>query len=169
MPLPTLETACFDADLPFRASPLPEGHCTPQQLRETRLALKVLAAPVDSVENTDPLLQRLEAKLDLALEMGLLSRYPERPPITACRLGLEAIGWHADQAIPPGTPVQLTLFPHPDSALVLYLAAHVSECVEIPAGGVQLTAKIGAGLNEYTLPLWEKWVFRRHRRAILDR
>jgi len=128
-----------------------------------------LAAPVDSGENTDPLLLRLEAKLDLALEMGLLLRYPERPPLTTCRLGLEAVGWHADQPLAIGSSVMLLLFPHPDSALVLYLAACISECVANPAGGVQLTARLSSGLDEYTLSLWEKWVFRRHRRAILER
>lgn len=168
-PLPALETASFDADLPFSATPLPQGGCTPQQMRETRLALKVLAAPVDSVDNVDPLLQRLEAKLDLALEVSLLARYPERPALTPCRVGLDAIGWHAEHALQPGARLLLVLFPHPDSALVLYLAAQVTQCHSSPAGGYQIKAEMAAELSEYTLQLWEKWVFRRHRRAILDR
>lgn len=167
-PLPALETASFDAELPFCARPAPEGVCTPQQVRETRLALRVLAAPVDSVENTDPLLQRLEAKLDLALEVSLLSRYPQRPPLCHCRIGLEEIGWHADQAYAAGDALRLELFPHPDSALVLYLAARVKTCR--PEGsGFALIADIQPAFNEFMLQLWEKWVFRRHRRAILDR
>lgn len=168
-PLPVLETASFDADLPFSATPLPQGGCTLQQMRETRLALRVLAAPVDSADNADPMMQRLEAKLDLALEVSLLSRYPERPPLSACRVGMEAIGWHASHAQTLGAELLLVLFPHPDSALVLYLGATVSECSATPTGGYQIKAEIGAGLSEYTLQLWEKWVFRRHRKAIMDR
>jgi len=168
-PLPALETASFDAQLPFAATPLQSGACTPQQTLETRLALRVLAAPNDSTESTDPLLLRLEAKLDLALEVSLLSRCPQRPPLTSCRLGLEAVGWHAEQAYTPGTALLLELFPQTDSALVLYLAAQVSECESSAKGGYQIKAEISAGLSEATQLLWEKWVFSRHRRAILDR
>lgn len=167
-PLPTLQTASFDAELPFAACPLPPAGCSPQQLRETRLALKVLAAPVDGVENTDPLLQRLEAKLDLALEVSLLSRYPDRPALTPCRVGLDAVAWLSAHPYTLGETLRLELFPHPDSALVLYLASRVKECHTV-TGGFQVTADITPAFSEYTLPLWEKWVFRRHRRAILDR
>jgi len=168
-PLPTLQTASFDAELPFAACPLPPTGCSPQQTRETRLALRVLAAPVDSVENNDPLLQRLEAKLDLALEVSLLSRYPERPSLTPCRVGLDAVAWLSAHPYTLGEQLRLELFPHPDSALVLYLPSRVKECRPVSAGGHQITADIGAAFSEFTLPLWEKWVFRRHRRAILDR
>jgi hypothetical protein len=167
-PLPTLQTASFDADLPFAACPLPAAGCSPQQMRETRLALRVLAAPVEGGENADPLMQRLEAKLDLALEVSLLSRYPERPALVPCRVGLDAVAWLSDHPHPPGEALRLELFPHPDSALVLYLASRVRECHAV-SGGHQVTADISHAFTEFTLPLWEKWVFRRHRRAILDR
>jgi hypothetical protein len=143
--------------------------CSPQHLRETRLALRVLAAPVDSAENIDPLLQRLEAKLDLALEVSLLSRYPKRPPLTLCRVGLEEIGWHADYPFEAGEKLELTLFPHPDSSLVLHIAAIVQQCAPASGGGFQVAADIRHAFNEFTHGLWEKWVFRRHRRMILER
>ena len=167
--LPALETASFDAELPFSATSLALGSCTVQQMRETRLALRVLAAPVESTESADPLMQRMEAKLDLALEVGLLSRYPERPPLTLCRVGLDAIAWHSPQAHNVGEVVELTLFPHPDSALVLYAAARIQECQITSAGGYKLKADIRQAFSEYTLQLWEKWVFRRHRRSVMDR
>ncbi|MBV8046384.1 MAG: hypothetical protein JO171_04500 [Paludibacterium sp.] len=166
--LPTLATASFDAELPFAAIPLPESGCTPQQVRETRLALKVLAAPVDSVENTDPLLQRLEAKLDLALEVSLLSRYPQRPALMDCRVGLDAVGWLSPHPFTLGERLRLEMFPHADSALILYLAVTVSGSVPV-AGGHQITVDIRPTFDEFTLHLWEKWVFRRHRRGILAR
>ncbi|TDR73586.1 hypothetical protein [Paludibacterium purpuratum] len=168
-PLPTLTTASFDAELPFAAIPMAQSACTPQQVRETRLALRVLAAPVDSVENTDPLLQRLEAKLDLALEVSLLSRYPERPMLTSCRVGLDAIGWLSQHPYTLGEKLRIEMFPHADSALVLYLAATVSASVPIEGGQHQITLDILPALDEFTLHLWEKWVFRRHRRGILAR
>lgn len=167
-PLPDLSTASFDAQLPFAARVAVPPVCTPGQLRETRLALKVLAAPVDSIDNADPLLLRLEAKLDLALEVSLLVRTPERPALTHCRLGLEAIAWHASEPYPEGETLHLTLFPHADSALVLFLVATVKRC-QAEAGGWHVIVDILQGFNEHTQRLWEKWVFRRHRRAILDR
>jgi hypothetical protein len=42
------------------------------------------------------MLVRLEAKLDLALEIALLSHHPERPALTPCRLGLDSIAWLSD-------------------------------------------------------------------------
>jgi hypothetical protein len=166
--LPTLASASFDAELPFAAIPMTESACTPQQIRETRLALRVLAAPVDSVENAEPLLQRLEAKLDLALEVSLLSRYPQRPETTPCRIGLDAVGWLSPHPFTLGERLRIEMFPHIDSALVLYLTAVVSGSVPM-ADGHQISVDIRPAFDEYTLHLWEKWVFRRHRRGILAR
>ncbi|WP_230370485.1 hypothetical protein [Paludibacterium denitrificans] len=89
--LPALDSASFDAHLPFAVEPLPDGQCPSRLERQTRLALQVMAAPTETPEDANPLLQRLEAKIDLALEMALLSQHPERPPLTHCRLGLNAI------------------------------------------------------------------------------
>jgi hypothetical protein len=168
--LPTLATASFDADLPLSCLPLAETTYQGRLDRETRLALQLLASPVEVPDDADPLLLRLEAKIDLTLELVLASRYPERPPITACRLGLDAIAWCSPTAYPAGEHVLLTLYPNSDSALILRLAGHIVECHPAPdQPGYLLQADISPSFDKTTHLQWEKWVFRRHRRAIQER
>lgn len=167
--LPVLDTVSFDADLPFGAQQLPEGIYAPSLRRETRLALRVLAAPVETTENPDPLLLRLEAKLDLALEVSLLDRHPDRPGLRVCRLGLEQIAWLDTQQQTPGETVLMTLYPHADSSLSVFLVGQIVDCRATGKDGYHILADISHFFDEITRPLWEKWVFRRHRRAILER
>ncbi|WP_028535540.1 hypothetical protein [Paludibacterium yongneupense] len=167
--LPELDTVSFDANLPFGAQLLPGGVCPQSLRRETRLALRVLAAPVETTENPDPLLLRLEAKLDLALEVSLLDRHPERPPLQPCRLGLEQLAWQQDQAQAPGESVLMTLYPNADSSLIVFIAGQIVDCRAVGSEGYHIRADISRAFDEITRPLWEKWVFRRHRRAILGR
>jgi hypothetical protein len=167
--LPELDTVSFDADLPFGVQLLPGGVCPQQLRRETRLALRVLAAPVETTENPDPLLLRLEAKLDLALEVSLLDRHPDRPALLPCRLGLEQIAWQQPQPQAPGETMLLTFYPHAESSLALFIAAQVADCRAVGRDGHHLRADISRAFDDITRPLWEKWVFRRHRRAILGR
>jgi hypothetical protein len=50
--------------------------------------------------------------------------HPERPALTPCRLGLDSIAWLSDH--PGGWAMrQIALMPNPDSALMLFLAAHI--------------------------------------------
>ncbi|BBH13990.1 hypothetical protein [Chromobacterium haemolyticum] len=166
---PELDSASFDAELPFSVQPLPGGICPARQERETRLALRVLAAPTETLPEADPMLVRLEAKLDLALEVSLLSRHPERPPLTPCRLGLDSIAWISDHANHGSEPVLVALCPNPDSALLLFLAARISTVTPGENGNYLIRADISGAFDEATRLLWEKWVFRRHRKAILER
>jgi len=167
--LPRLDSASFDALLPLSVQQLSEGQCSPARQRETRLALRVLAAPTETPEEPDPMLVRLEAKLDLALEVSLLAHHPERPPLLHCRLGLESIAWLSDHPWRSGDIVQLALSPNPDSALMLFLAAQIEAQSPTPDENYAITARLLFPADELTGPLWERWVFRRHRRAILER
>ncbi|POZ63648.1 hypothetical protein [Chromobacterium alticapitis] len=166
--LPELDTVSFDARLPFQAKPL-HGDYPPQQQRETRLALRVLAAPTETPEDSNPALLRLEAKLDLALEVSLLERHPKRPAIAPCRLGLNTVAWLDSQSWQPGQKLLLLLHPNPDSALSLWLFGVVASKQPAGESGHLLTADIHASFDQDTHLLWEKWVFRRHRRAIQER
>lgn len=167
--LPALDSASFDARLPLSVQLLSEEECSPARQRETRLALRVLAAPSETPEEPDPMLVRLEAKLDLTLEIALLSHHPDRPPLTPCRLGLESIAWLSDHPWRVGDTVQIALMPNPDSALMLFLAAHIEAQTPTPDESYAITARLQLPADEQTSPLWERWVFRRHRRAILER
>lgn len=168
--LPTLATASFDADLPLSCQRLADTAYQGRLDRETRLALQLLASPGEVPDDADPLLLRLEAKIDLTLELVLASRYPVRPAITPCRLGLDAIAWHSEHAYPVGEPVLLTLYPNSDSALILRLAGSIDACDPSPdQPGYLLQADIRPSFDKTSHLQWEKWVFRRHRRAIQER
>ncbi|MCW3481476.1 hypothetical protein OL229_18215 [Neisseriaceae bacterium JH1-16] len=165
--LPSLDTVSFDADLPLLSRPL---DLLPARLdRETRLALRLLAAPTETRDNSDPLLLRVEAKLDLALELGLLARHHERPEHCASRVGLEALAWHASRTYPEGARLLLSLFPNPDSALALSLPIEVTRSQEDGQGGSVVSARLIAPFDEDSRASWERWVFRRHRLALQQR
>lgn len=168
--LPTLATASFDADLPLSCQCLADSPYQGRLDRETRLALQLLASPAELPDDADPLLLRLEAKIDLTLELVLATRYPVRPPITPCRLGLDAIAWHSPTPYPVGEQVLLTLHPNSDSALILRLAGTITACEPAPEqAGYLLQADIRPAFDKTSHLQWEKWVFRRHRRAIQER
>ena len=165
---PELGSASFDAELPFSVQPLPGGICPARQERETRLALRVLAAPTETLPEADPMLVRLEAKLDLALEVSLLSRHPERAPLTPCRLGLDSIAWISDHANHGSEPVLVALCPNPDSALLLFRRPHPHG----DAGRKRQLSDLRRHQRRFRRshpPAVGKWVFRRHRKAILER
>jgi hypothetical protein len=165
--LPPLDTVSFDAELPLISRPL---DALPARLdRETRLALRLLAAPTETRDNSDPLLLRVEAKLDLALELGLLARHHERPTLCASRVGLEALAWHAPTVLTIGERLLLSLFPNLDSALVLNLPIEVRHSLDDGQGGSVVSARLVAPFDEGSRECWERWVFRRHRLGLQNR
>jgi hypothetical protein len=68
-----------------------------------------------------------------------------------------------------GDAVQIALMPNPDSALMLFLAAHIEAQTPPPTSPTPLPPDCSCQLTNKPVPLWERWVFRRHRRAILER
>ncbi|MGL6070320.1 PilZ domain-containing protein [Craterilacuibacter sp.] len=167
MSLPELDTVSFDAELPLSLRPFDDYNA--KLARETRLGLRILAAPTENREGSDPQMQRLEAKLDLALEVALFSRHPDSPPLHPCRLGLGRIAWQSACEQQTDSPVLLTLSPHADSALTLFLPAHISSNQISARQNYIYIASIDAALDENTRHLWEKWIFRRHREQIRQR
>ncbi|CUA81496.1 MULTISPECIES: hypothetical protein [Gulbenkiania] len=166
--LPQLETVSFDGELPLMIGPAANGPTPPRLVRETRLALRVLAAPTELHEDSDPLLIRLEAKIDLALELTLVGYHRDEAHPTPCRVGLHQLAWLADTVFQPGDTHLFTLAPHTESALTLHLTGHIVACQ--PAGErFAVLADIRHAFDEHTLLMWEKWVFRRHRQAIHQR
>lgn len=166
---PELNTVSFDAELPLHIEALADGTCPPRLNRETRLTLNVMSAPSDTTEEADQLLRRLEAKLDLVLELSLHERHPQRPPVHSCRIGLEEIAWLTDTAWAVGNTILITFSPNPDSGFMLFLTAKVTECKADTGHNYMVTADIRHALDENTQLLWEKWVFRRHRQDISSR
>lgn len=163
--LPALDTVCFDDCLPLAWHAL-TGPVPPSLRRESELTLRLLAAPPEGADKAEPALQRLEAKLDLALELGLLQRHPDAPPPCLCRIGLEGVAWMTTS--PPSGPCLLELAPSPTAALRLFLPLQDVSARLLADGSTVVQARL-APLSDPLHLHWEKWVFRRHRDAIQKR
>src|SRR5262249_30730648 len=100
--LPALDTVYFDAMLPLSSRAADKGVGLSQ---EPLLALRVLAAPEPREDDADASV-RLEAKLDLALELSLTLRNPHRPPAHTCRIGLNTLAWEDIETHQPGEEVE---------------------------------------------------------------
>jgi hypothetical protein len=162
--LPALDTAYFDAVLPLMSRAVISGAILPQ---ETRLALKVLAAPEPHDDDADAM-TRIEAKLDLALEIALKVHHPQRPLARTCRIGLTALAWEDIESYQPGDEIELLLFPNSDSALALTLPITIVQADTLPTGALYL-GEFKSAFDEPTRLMWEKWVFRCHRRSLQKR
>lgn len=113
-------------------------------------------------------LERLEAKLDLAL--GLMMRFARAqdalPPAVPSVLGPTGLTWEdeREQPLRAGEPVLLSLHLSPRLPLPLTLPAEVTAVERLP-GGVRISARF-TGLSEETRDWLERTLFRFHRRAI---
>lgn len=163
MTLPQLDTASFDAQLPL-AIRQADAQETARALLETRLALAILAAPGDAGDGSAQL-QRLEAKLDLSLELALRARTQQAGALCSCRIGLDSLAWQQDSPLPPGSQWLLSLQTGLDSALTLHLPITIRLC-EQHADGWLLRADWAGGLAEAVQQNWERWVFRGHRQQV---
>jgi len=160
--LPQLDTASFDAQLCITLRQC-DAQETARALLETRLALAILAAPADAADSS-PQLQRLEAKLDLSLELALRARPGPQLQPCACRIGLEALAWQQQDALPAGSHWLLSLQPGLDSAMSLHLPVIIRSC-QAQAGSHVLQAQWHA-LPDAVQQNWERWVFRGHRQQV---
>ncbi|WP_147693423.1 hypothetical protein [Vogesella mureinivorans] len=158
-----LDTVSFDAELPLAYQPQADAHAIAQALLTTRLALTVLASPADSTEQASTL-QRLEAKLDLALELALQQRYPQAGALTPCRIGLESLCWLHPAPLDVGSSGMVLLQPSTPSALTLQLPLTIRQC-QAAGHGYAIQASWAGSLGDAQAD-WERWVFRRHRQAI---
>ncbi|GHD77063.1 PilZ domain-containing protein [Vogesella fluminis] len=165
MPLPELDTVSFDSCFPLRFHPAPDAATRAAAQLETGLALAVLAAPQDQDSDGSPLLQRLEAKLDFVLELGLLARYPQLPPPHPCRIGLEAVIWQDEQPASAGDSGLLQLHPHAPSGYPLYLFVTIAASEARPDGHRHL-ARLQPLHHDNDTRRWERWVFQQHRQHI---
>lgn len=162
--LPALDTVYFDAVLPLLSRAGRQGASLAQ---ESRLALRVLAAP-EPHDNDDDALVRMEAKLDLALEIALKAHLPARPPAHTCRIGLNALAWEDSETYQLGDAVVLMLFPNEGSALALTLPLTIIQADTLPNGMLYL-GEFKSIFDDATRLMWEKWVFRSHRRSLQKR
>lgn len=111
---------------------------------------------------TGRMLERLEAKVDLALIlMGrLLSQeHPAHYPVPLT-LSAQAVEWKSDSLPPPGSPILITLHLSPTLPQPLRLTAIVKR------SGQGSAEAVFTHLNEEMKEWLERTVFRQHRRHI---
>ena len=82
----------------------------------------------------------------------------------ACRIGLEALAWQQQDALPAGSHWLLSLQPGLDSAMSLHLPVIIRSC-QAQAGSHVLQAQWHA-LPDAVQQNWERWVFRGHRQQV---
>lgn len=167
-PLPELSTASFSTTLPIYHEPIPSGICPPMLQRETELALKIITS-ADAADEVDQRLTRLEAKLDLILDISLRGYHPQTLNLSPCRVGLEAFAWRSKQACQPEETVLVRFSPSTTEAFQLTIAGRVLNCKAIADEWYDTVVDISTAFNTTSRSLWERWVFQCHRREILGR
>jgi hypothetical protein len=167
----------FHANLPLEWQPLgdAERHAVEVWMHTNVVLLRALSTieaqpPLSDYENepgspTGRMLERLEAKVDLALAlMGrLLSQEQPAPWPTPLTLSARAVEWQADALPPAGSPVLITLHISPRLPQPLRLAAIVKHSGQGSAKAV--FTHLGEEMQDWL----ERTVFRQHRRHIQAR
>jgi hypothetical protein len=109
-------------------------------------------------------LDRLEAKLDLALHLLARALEPATPPTArVVRLGAEAVEWQDAQ--PPGEGVALVLELRPSETLPITLKLPAVALAPAPGLARARLVDLSEALNDALV----QFVFRRHRQAIRAR
>jgi hypothetical protein len=164
----------FQANLPLEWRPLgdAEQHAVEIWMHTNIVLLRALAtidaqAPATDYENepgspTGRVLERLEAKVDLALTLlgRLLSQEQPAPRPASLTLSAQAVAWKSDSLPPAGSAVLITL--HISSRLPqpLRLTAIVKRSGQ--GGAEAVFTHLGEELQDWL----ERTVFRQHRRHI---
>lgn len=159
--------------LAWRAEEFPDGETLAAWMATNTVLLRALATldtlagerDAEIAEETEKRLDRLEAKVDLALALlaQLVAREQPHPRACPAKVSASAIEWHSVAAPPLGNAV-----------IQLHIDARLPQALQLPAHIVQVTPDNGehhvraelCELDEDCREWLERAVFRRHRRAI---
>ncbi len=164
----------FQADLPLEWRPLgdTEQHVLDIWMHTNVVLLRALATieaqpPITDYESepgspTGRMLERLEAKVDLALTLlgRLLSQEQPAPRPIPLSLSAQAVTWKSEPLPPAGSPILLTLHISPRLPQPLRLTAIVKRSGQGSAEAV--FTHLGEEMQDWL----ERTVFRQHRRHI---
>jgi len=106
--------------------------------------------------------QRLEAKLNIILQLlgQLLQNRQALPVRTDIRFSSDTLSWQVDTPPPPGSLLEVLLYPEDSVPLALRFTAGI-----VSVNDHWLVADI-RGLSEDERAIWSRWVFRQHRRQV---
>lgn len=168
--MPELQCECR---VPFAwralAAEMPDAATHAETLREATLLLTAInqmeaGHESESGDAGQKRLERLEAKLDLALHLLARALLPaEPPPERTVWLSPEEAAWPDDAPPAPGTSLELELRPSATLPLPLRLPA-----VALAAEGGQARARFIETTDGLSEALYQ-FVFRRHRQALRAR
>lgn len=120
----------------------------------------------DEQEGIEADIARLDNKLNVLMELvsRLLRQQNELPPLESVSMSEAAIEWWADSVPARGDTIRLELYLHPmyPSPLVVFGEVEVSDRMG-DSGHAAISTR---NLDELVLGLYEKFIFRRHRRAV---
>ncbi|GAB4357166.1 MAG: hypothetical protein Kow0073_15020 [Immundisolibacter sp.] len=167
---PFAEALTHVDQLPLTWRPLAQWPAAPELEQANRNAIALLGLLGSLDESPPPLedaqlavyLQRLDQKLDLALELlgGLLAREQVLPTPVPVRVSARGVAWKAAPA-PAAGPGWLTLYLLPQLPKALNLPAHLR-----PLSATGEVAAEFQGLDPALTDALARFVFRRHRRAV---
>lgn len=170
-----IEGVYFQAELPlaWHATEALAVEAIQEWMHSNAVLLRALAtmeAPagerdIESTAENDKRLERLEAKLDLTLDLlaKLMARDTPKPPACPATVSATAIEWTSSAAPACGTGM-ITLYIDPRLPQPLRLPAWVAESA-LTNDGHRTVAEF-LHLDEDTGEWLERTVFRRHRRHI---
>ena len=168
----------YQAEMPlaWQPGPLPADTVLQEWMHTNVVLLHALAtmeaqAPERENEHGNDMerkLERVEVKLDLALDLlsRLLTQHSPKPDACTVTLSASVIEWVSQGTPPPGNIV-ISLFINPRLAQPLRLPASIRNTTSV-AGGTRIVAEF-THLSEEAQEWLERTVFRNHRRFIQSR
>lgn len=105
---------------------------------------------------------RVDAKLNVIMQLlgQLLQARQPLPPSVAIRFTSDTLAWQVTQAPPPGSLLQVAIYPE------TYLPLAVNFVARVQANAENWMEVDMHGLSEEQLAIWSRWIFRQHRRQI---
>lgn len=161
MSFPELNTVFFDQNFYLTRSPMIESFN--QRLIENQYLLALLTCSKQDVHDS-PILERIEAKLNLSLYLQLKNLIPNELKLLSCRLGLETLFFietHDNGFDHDAHFIQIQI----DPFWQMPLSFEVKLFEKTPEYKIW-RADTKDNLNELSQEYWEKWVFSKHREWI---
>jgi len=106
---------------------------------------------------------RVDAKLNVIMQLlgQLLQARQPLPPPVAIRFTSDTLAWQVAQAPPPGSLIQVAIYPE------AFLPLAVTFVAQVRTTNAEHWMEVDMhGLSEEQLAIWSRWIFRQHRRLI---
>ena len=156
-----------ELELPFAWQICPVPLCQSRQTTNSSVfnlleSYDFTAAAHEADHKIDRDIQRVEAKLDLVLQLlrRMLEQHQNPPPAASLRLAPLEVAWPVKVDMEMNSTVQLDIYLDPRLPQPVYLCGHV---VTNEAGWVIVTLHHP---DESAAEAWQRWLFRQHRHQI---